>query len=225
MRCGNARLPTKPDQRYPSAAAFTADLQEFLDQHGRADPAATWPDSPAAPASPQPGALQAMLELTQPQAPFRARVWIDRQVFRHTRDIVTVPRDSRDCCRVGDRFTLNVQAAVDCYVTLIDVGTSGNVFLLLQNLPLRAGAPVTLCGPDEQQEWVVGEPPGIEQVKALFTRQPLQLFPQTAAFAPLAPSGNTRDIVTRIKQAGRRLQDMPADSWTDATCRFLVEEA
>jgi hypothetical protein len=152
-------------------------------------------------------------------------VWIDRQTLRHTRDILTVARDSRDCCRIGDRFTLTVQASTDCYVTLIDVGTSGNVVLLLQNFPLRANAPVALSGPDDRREWLVGEPVGVEQIKALFTKHPLALFPEAGQFQPLTRTGHTRDIVTKIKQAAARLQEMPADSWVDAICRFSVEPA
>jgi hypothetical protein len=225
VRIVNRALQKPPEQRYPSAAAFCEDLQDFLDDFRQTaeSPTETW--TMGEPSADTQTVLRALLEVTQPKAPFRARVWIDRQALGHTRDILTVARDSRDCCRIGERFTLSVQADVDCYVTLIDVGTSGAVVLLLQNRPLRANAPVALSGPDDQREWVVGAPAGVEQIKALFTKHPLALFPEIGQFQPLANSGHTRDIVTRIKRATAKLQEMPADSWVDAACRFLVEAA
>ena len=207
-------LQKSPAERYPSAAAFSADLQSFLDGVRRVSEQSTetWKQTP----SPNTRAvLNALLEVTQSRPPFRARVWIDRRTLKHTRDILTVARDSRDCCRIGEIFRLRVEAEVDCYVTLIDVGTSGNVVLLLQNHPLRARTPVALSGPDHQREWMVGGPDGVEQIKALFTRYPLNLFPETGSFQPVSPCRHTRDIVTRIKQASARLRDLPGDGWTD----------
>lgn len=223
VRVVERALQKPPGQRYPTAAAFSEDLQAFVDDHREAAESSTETWTLGQPSTDTQTVLQALLEVTQPKAPFRARVWIDRRNLGLTRDILTVARDSRDCCRIGERFTLSVQASVDCYVTLIDVGTSGAVVLLLQNLPLRANAPVILSGPDDEREWVVGEPPGVEQIKALFTRHPLALFPDTGPFQPLTRTRHTRDIVTRIRHAAAKLQEMPADSWVDATCRFLVE--
>jgi hypothetical protein len=211
--------------RYQSADEFTQALQDFLDAQRQAAEATTETGPRGGATGAPPGVLQALLDMTQPHAPFRARVWIDRQTFPHTRDILTVARDSRDCCRIGEQFALRVQANVDCYVTLIDVGTTGRVSVLLQNHPIRAGAPVALDGPDDRREWVVGGPTGIEQIKALFTRQPLVLSSSTAPWGEPAALEDTRDILARIRCAGARLQEMPADAWTDATCRFLIESA
>ena len=138
------------------------------------------------------------------------------------RDILTVTRDNRDCCRIGEKFTLQVQADVDCCVTLLDVGSSGNLSVLLLNHRVAAGQVASLSGPDDDHEWVVGGPAGVERIKAIFTRQPLAIA-AAQALSPLVASGRSRDIVTRIKQVGRTLQQMPPDSWTDATCQFLVE--
>jgi hypothetical protein len=218
-------LQKQPEQRYPTAAAFIEDLQGFLDNSRQSteSSAETW--TMGAPSQDTQAVLRALLEVTQPKAPFRARVWIDRQTLRHTRDILTVARDSRDCCRIGEQFTLTVQASTDCFVTLIDVGTSGKVVCLLQNLPLQANAPVALSGPDEQREWLVGGPVGVEQIKALFTQRPLALFPESGPFRPLTSTGHTRDILTSLQRAAAKLQEMPADSWADAICRFSVEPA
>ena len=169
--------------------------------------------------------FEALVEVTHPKPAFRGRVWTDRGVRRTTRDILSVPRDSRHCCRIGERFTLNAQADRPCYVTLLDVGTSGKIHLLLRNFWLPSGKPVSLTGPDEQLEWVVGGPTGIERIKAFFTVTPLAILSGSEPFSPLTSSGSTRDILTRIKEVGKSLNEMPPDSWTDATCQFTVEPA
>jgi hypothetical protein len=166
--------------------------------------------------------IAALVEMRQPQPPFQASVWIQKSLVPHSRDILTATRDNRDCCRIGDKFVLQVLADVDCHVTLLDVGTSGSVFVLLLNHPIRGGQVSTLSGPDEQREWIVGPPAGIERIKALFTRRQLTLD-AARQFSPLATSGHSRDIVTRMKQVDVTLRQMAPDSWTDAICQFVVE--
>ena len=77
-------------------------------------------------------------------------------------------RDSKDCHAVGETFTLKMQTERDGYLTLLDVGTSGNVYKLLENYPLQAGVP-TASGPDQSHEWVIGGPQGVEKLKAIVT--------------------------------------------------------
>ncbi len=163
------------------------------------------------------GVTEALLRTTQPRPAFRARVWTQRGMRATTRDLMTVPRDSKDSYRIGEQFTLNVQAERDCYLTLLDVGTTGNVYVLLENHPLRAGAPASLSGPDESRRWVVGPLAGIERLKAFFTLQPVSLFPGTGLPAALGPAGQTSQIITKFDTAGSILRQMPPESWTDAT--------
>lgn len=60
----------------------------------------------------------------------------------------------------------------------------------------------------------------MERLKALSTLEPLALF---AEAEPLASVPATRDVVTRVKRAGRKLEQMAPHCWTDATCEFVVE--
>jgi hypothetical protein len=214
-------LQKDPQTRYPTAEAFAQDLHAYLAEHQAAAEESTdlWIGQASQESR---DVIAALLEMTQSRPPFRGRVWIERCGAGPARDILTVTRDNRDWCRIGEQFTLQVEADVDCYVTLLDVGTSGKVYILLVNHRIRGKDVVTLSGPDDRREWVVAGPAGTERIKALFTRRPLAL-PTAQPFSPLASSGQSRDIVTRIKQVGLTLEQMPPDSWTDATCQFLVE--
>jgi len=168
-------------------------------------------------------AVEALCRVTQPASAFRGRVWTEPGTQPTTRDLFTVARNSKGCYRIGDRFTLNVQTERDCYLTLLDIGTSGRVSLLLDNYRLRAGTPVALSGPDREHAWIIGGPPGVERIKALFTTLPQPLFPGSDPFSPLDPDADA--LLARVNSVAVTLEQTPSGSWTDAMCEFAVEEA
>ncbi len=217
----NMALQKTPESRQPTAVAFAEQLHAYLAEHQAAADVSTelWGEH-----APQEDCqvVAALLEMTQTKPPFRRVSGLKVRAVGLARDILTVTRDNRDCCRIGEKFALRVQADEDCYVTLLDVGTSKKVNFLLLNHRIRGGDIVALSGPDANREWVVGGPTGIERIKALFTREPLALS-AARPFSPLAPSGRSRDIVTRVKQLGVTLEQMLPDCWTDATCQFVIE--
>ncbi len=174
-------------------------------------------------AQPRPDPASAVLgKTTHAKPPFRARIWTEGGGGPARRDLAAVPRRSKGVFRIGDSFALNAQSERDCYLTLVDVGTSGNVYLLLQNHPLRAGAPVSLSGPDKSKRWLVNGPPGVERIKAFFTLRPVSLVPEKRSFAQLSPE-ETREISRHVSATRGRLGELPAEAWTDATCEFVIK--
>jgi hypothetical protein len=175
------------------------------------------------PARPEADSIAAAIErIAQPRPRFRARIWTEPGTRPTTRDLHTVPRDSKGTFRIGAQFTLNVQTECDGYLTLLDVGTSGAVYQLLADYPLRAGPPAVLSGPDASRQWVVGGPPGVERLKAFFCLEPIRLFPATPAPSPIAPAGQIGALGASLEAAGAILGRLPPESWTDATCEFVV---
>jgi hypothetical protein len=213
--CGAATCSRHVDREFPDCCVACAEklrAREFQEKSNRMTTKTSNTNS-----------VDAFAGVVQSAAAFEGRIWTEVGATPTTRDICTVPRNSRDCHQIGQEFTLNVQADQDCYLTLLDIGTSGNVALLLQNYRLHAGKPVQLSGPDAGHMWVVGGPPGVEQIKAIFTLQPVALFPGTPDFSLLAAAGRTRDLVTKARDAESTLSQLPPDSWTDALCQFVVE--
>lgn len=90
--------------------------------------------------------IAALVEVTQSRSSFRGRLWAEPAVSGATRDIFTVARHTRGSFRIGERLTLNVEVETDCYLTLLDVGTSGRVSLLLENHPVQAGGACPAVG-------------------------------------------------------------------------------
>ena len=236
-------LQKKPADRYGSGEEFIAALQNFLRAQPKWDESIHAKQSKNVQTAPQSAdeclalegiaakspsqsdsILKAILRITNPQPAFRARVWTERSKSYATRDLQTVARKDKDIVSycIGEKFTLNVQVEKDCYLTLLDRGTSGNLCVLVQNQPVKAGKGLSLAGPDSEREWVVGEPEGVEQIKAFFTLKPLCLFPGSSSLAALLSPGQTRDITTEIDNASSTLEQMPVNSWTDAMSEFRV---
>lgn len=147
------------------------------------------------------GSTFRLVQTTQP---------ITRSILR---DIQKVPQaPDRVPLHTGDRLRLEVQADRAGYITLLDVGPTGNLNLLFPEpsaatLVARHGAVV-----DDVQ---LAPPAGRERLAALWSRQPLALAPRD--LASLAASGTrvstpylgTRDVL-RVRQT---LDAMPPGDW------------
>jgi serine/threonine protein kinase len=164
-----------------------------------------------------------LLTLTHEAPVLRARVWTHQGLVGSTRDLVAVSTQSRMTYRIGDIFTLAVQADRDCYLTLFDIGTSGAVWLLLADYAIAAGQPVRLCGPDETVEWYVNGPPGAERLKGFFSLRPLACGSAAGSSARSVRPVPVTDVNSMAEDIRLALEQMPKEAWADALCEFLVQ--
>ena len=84
--------------------------------------------------------------------------------------------------RVGDRISLGFSTNRDAYVTLVNVGTSGEVTILFPNRfsgghGVKAGKTYTVPESGDSYELQVKGPPGVELVYALATLKPVIFLP------------------------------------------------
>jgi hypothetical protein len=113
--------------------------------------------------------------------------------------------------RVGDRITLSFEANRDAFVTLVNVGTSGEVTILFPNRfsgghGVKAGKTYSIPEAADSYDLQVKGPPGAELVYALVTLKPVIFlstdFPSTGGVfqsaTERAPSF-TRDINAAAK--------------------------
>jgi hypothetical protein len=82
--------------------------------------------------------------------------------------------------KIGEPMVINFRASQDCYVTLLDVGTSGSVHLRYPNRfsgggKMLAGKMYAVPASEDAFAIIVGGPPGIEIVRAIATRTPMPL--------------------------------------------------
>lgn len=83
--------------------------------------------------------------------------------------------------RIGERVVFRVTSSEDAYITLVDVGTSGEVTILFPNQyqqdnRVRAGETVEIPSPGAGFGIEVGGPTGLELIKVLATRGPTPVF-------------------------------------------------
>lgn len=151
-----------------------------------------------------------LANLSNPSPQFNIRVWTDRNQYR-----------------VGDKVRIFFQSDIDCYLWLLDVGTSGNMSLIFPNphaLDNYIKAKRRYCLPDDNYpfEYILNPPTGIETIKAIATIEPLdlaglsQLNPDQAFATIQKPVRVTRDI-------GLRVQMHAPSGWTTSDCEFNVE--
>jgi len=131
--------------------------------------------------------------------------------------------------KIGDRMKLSAKVNEDCYLTIIDIGTSGNATVLFPNLyapgnSVKGG--VTYEIPDAKAgfEFEVQAPPGVEIIKAIASKEPavnlkdvMESFRIDAPFAKVKmdPSLLARDIHISAKKAQK-------GKWSEALLRLKI---
>jgi serine/threonine protein kinase len=172
------------------------------------------------------------LTLSAPAAPGRAtpvdlRLLVSRQVDAHTcvpvaasqqpaerclRDFRRVPaQPQRVTLHTGDRVRLEVAASHSGYVTVFNVGPSGNLNLLYPADLSAGSAPLEADRPLHILDVELTPPVGHERLFALWTRRPLPLRPdelrslvEQGPADGLGPYRATRDMV-RVQQSVQQL--------------------
>jgi hypothetical protein len=145
--------------------------------------AAGAPPTPAAPAAPAPPPASA------PKAAgddgVTVRLWADKSKYR-----------------VGERLSLGFESNRDAFLTIVNVGTSGEVTILYPNRfsgghGVKAGRTYRIPEATDSYELELKGPPGVELVYALLTLKPV-LFLATDFSSPGAVFPSTTDRVSRV---------------------------
>jgi hypothetical protein len=130
--------------------------------------------------------------------PLQVKLWTEKQDYT-----------------VGEKFKVMVQANQDCYLTLIDVGTSGSATIIYPNAyapgnAVKAGVTYTIPDPSAGFEFEVTGPVGHELLRAIASKEPsvdlADAMGQVSAQTPFAEVKKdlpvlTRDIHVKAKQA------------------------
>jgi len=152
--------------------------------------------------------LARLVMLHQPNPPFRLKLWTNKSSYA-----------------VGDKVTFSVEAERDCYLTLIDIGTSGNLTVLFPNAydrnnRIQAGRRYEIPGASYGFDIHVAGPPGIERVKAIATTQPFTLFENMDLSQGFF--GLTRDSAETAQDFKLSAKQVAPTQWTDAAFEILV---
>ena len=144
---------------------------------------------------------------------------------RRYRDVAVEEVRAEPPFRLGDEVVFQVRAGRDCFLTLIDVGTSGAVSVLVPNAKcptprLTTGRPAYFPGPEFGEFALrLSGRAGRERLIALATVARPDAVPAPVPGSLFARLGE--DQLDRLAEAVRRL---PAAEWSAAACEFTIEE-
>lgn len=141
--------------------------------------------------------------------------------------------------RVGDVVRFHFRSDRDCYLTLIDIGTSGKVTVLYPNQRhvdtfVPAGQEVTI--PEETFKIRAQGPTGLEMVVAVATTRPCELsallprapttlfrsFSDPAEFRRLFLTSLSKGIVTESTPVGTASGSLRSAEWAEASAVFFI---
>jgi hypothetical protein len=158
---------------------------------------------------PRAAVWEQLLTKKKSNSDFRVEMWTERTGYR-----------------IGDELIVHIRANRDCYLTVLDLQTSGNLYVLLPNqyqteTRAKADATVAVPGSDAPFTIAVNGPEGVEGVKVVATRKPLSLaLPERRqVFTTLSTRESqerfTRSLISQIE----KLDD---DEWDTAEWTFRI---
>ena len=161
-----------------------------------------------------------------PKSTFKTELWTARETreIKGVRDIKIIPKKYR----IGDKIVVYFRSDKDCYLTLFNIGTSGELTVLFpnylfQNNFTRADRIYAIPGDEYPFEYELSGPPGVEKIKAIATTSKLNLldfkFSKEEFFHSVESGIAARDISIVAK----KMEEVSVDSWAEAICEFEVE--
>jgi hypothetical protein len=155
-------------------------------------------------------------------------------VVPQTGGFITVPSQQpfplllavdKSAYKVGERVTLAITSLQACYLTVLDVTTSGSIRVLFpnqrtQNNAVAANQTVLVAGGVSPLTLQVGGPAGTEQIIAVCSTDNAPILAQKMDLAQLfSPAGERSDVTRDLSVVANQ----PARSTAFATVAFAVQ--
>ena len=146
-----------------------------------------------------------------------------------SRDINVVPVKSGETFKIGDKINIKFRSSKDCYLTLLNIGTSGKLTILYPNALhkdnfIEGGKLFEIPGDEYGFEYQLSGPAGIEKLKAIVTESKINLVesqfsPDGDMFKTVSPGAASRDISIIEK----KVEEIPHDKWNETYFEFSVK--
>jgi len=190
-----------------------------------ARPVSTWPNRAEAFADIAKGIRAAVRELAAAATgPLRLELW----TAPVSESAGAPARGATATYQVGDKIVVRFRATRDCYLTLLNIGTSGKLTVLFPNALCRdnrilAAQLYQVPGIGHPFEYQITGPSGRERLKAVATLRDVPLLESHFAadgslFRTVSPTAAARDIAVLEK----RLENQMPEEICEAECCFSV---
>lgn len=133
----------------------------------------------------------------------------------------------RPAYRVGEKAVFRFRTTRDCYLTLVNIGTSGKWIMLLPNWEqsdinktlVKAGSERVIPTADDPFEFEIAEPLGVERIKAICTTKPVPIVQgvdlSNGFFSLSSEAPRWRDIRPIAKEKAEKTPD-----WSTANAQI-----
>jgi serine/threonine-protein kinase len=210
IRCG---LASDPGQR-PSLNEFVEKLRVLLNQ-SLADAVVPTVDKPR----PAPMNLRMVVSREVEPGVYKPLATTQPNTVGLRRDMKKVPRSpAQVSVRTGERVRVEVVADKAGYVTVFNIGPTGNLNLLYPDDPKASPSPVEANRPLHVVDVEMAPPAGPERICAVWSKAPLTLrLEQLLSIAERSPASTRPYQSTRdMKRVQRELAAMPHEAWNTA---------
>ena len=167
-----------------------------------------------------------LANLKNPKKPFKIKLGITSMSY----DDDTSAKGEKKAkmkYKIGESVKISFESEKDCYLTLIDIGTSGKVHIVVPNSLnvdnyVRGNRPLYYPeGPDVA--CIIQGPSGVERIKAFATIDPVNIFdidlrdPRTLFYT--LSEDYLENIINKAK---KKFDNLDANKWCDALVEFKI---
>lgn len=130
---------------------------------------------------------------------------------------------------VGEKMKLGVKVNQDCYLTLIDVGTTGKATVLFPNIytqsnAVKGGVTYAIPDPSAGFEFEVAPPAGLELIRAIASREPsVDLSDAMAPISAESPFGEVKQDMQALTRAIRvKAKKAKPGQWSESVLKLTI---
>ena len=169
-----------------------------------------------------------MKDITNPASEFTVELWTAPAPTGGARDIAVTSKKKKAGYRTGQKIVVGFRASRDCHLTLLNIGTSGKLTVLFPNSlhpdnAIQAGRDYRIPEADDDFEYELQGPAGVEKIKAVATLKKVALLESN--FAPDGSLFRTVDAASGARDIGvikKNVAAVPKTEWAEDACEFSV---
>lgn len=130
--------------------------------------------------------------------------------------------------KIGESVRIQFESEEDCYLTLIDIGTSGKVHIIMPNSLnvdnfVKAGRTLYYPGESWNVACIIQGPVGTERIKAFATLDPINLFDiDLRDLSSLFFTLSEEQLDAKVEKLKKKLKDLDPYKWCDALTEFKI---
>jgi hypothetical protein len=177
--------------------------------------------------------LEKLVGVRQERPPFEVHLWVENVSFIPS----STPSIKAESYSVGDCIVIKCVAAMDCFLTLLNIGPTGNLKMLFPNErhpsnAIKAKQTIAIPGKYWDFKYRLVKPEGLscavwtEKIKAIATLTDIQIAPSAMSKTRSVFRSIPRGYVAKdLGDYVDAILNLSSDKWAEAYYQFEVNES